>query len=119
MWNVTLAEAQAIIKIAGRNINNADTQMAPPLWQKNKEELKSLLMKVKEEIEKPDLKLIIQNTKNRHPLPSLHRKQMGEQWKQWQTSFLGAPKLLQMVTVVMKLRQLLLGRKSMTNLDSV
>ena len=36
MWNVTLAEAQAVIKIAGRNINNADTQMAPPLWQKKK-----------------------------------------------------------------------------------
>ena len=86
---------------------------------KKEEELKNLLMKKKEEIEKPDLKLNIQNTKNRHPLPSLHCKQMEEKWKQWQTSFLGAPKLLQMVTVVMKLRQLLLGTKSMTNLDSV
>ena len=44
---------------------------------------------------------------------------MGKQWKQWQTLFWGDPKSLQMVTAVMKLRQLLLWRKSMTNLDSI
>ena len=44
---------------------------------------------------------------------------MGKQWKQWQTLFWGAPKSLQMVTAAMKLRHLLLGRKSMTNLDSI
>ena len=44
---------------------------------------------------------------------------MGKQWKQWQTFFLGAPKSLQMVTATMKLRHLLLGRKVMTNLDSL
>ena len=44
---------------------------------------------------------------------------MGKQWKQCQTLFLGAPKLLQMVTAAMKLKCLLLGRKVMTNLDSM
>ena len=44
---------------------------------------------------------------------------MGKQWKQYQTLFLEAPKSLQMVTVAMKLRRLLLGRKVMTNLDSI
>ena len=62
MWNARLDEAQARIKIAGRNINNFryadDTLMA-----ESEEELKSLLMKVKEESEKVDLKLNIQNTK--------------------------------------------------------
>ena len=44
---------------------------------------------------------------------------MGKQWKQWQTLFLGAPKSLQIVTAAMKLRYLLLGRKVMSNLDSI
>ena len=44
---------------------------------------------------------------------------MGKQWKQCQTSFFGAPKSLQMVTAAMKLRRLLLGRKVMSNLDSI
>ena len=60
MRSTGLHEAQAGIKIAGRNINNSDTQMTPPLWQKAK---KSLLMKVKEESEKVCLKLNIQKTK--------------------------------------------------------
>ena len=60
MRSAGLHEAQAGIKIAGRNINNSDTQMTPPLWQKAK---KSLLMKVKEESEKVCLKLNIQKTK--------------------------------------------------------
>ena len=51
--------------------------------------------------------------------PSLHGKQMGKQWKQWETLFWGAPKSLQMVTAAMKLRYLLLGRKAMTTLDSI
>ena len=76
-------------------------------------ELKSLLMKVKKESEKAGLKLNIQKTK----IQSLNY--MGKQWKQWQTLFLGVPKSLQMVTAAMKLRHLPLGRKAMTNLDSV
>ena len=70
----------------------------------NEEELKSLLMQVKEESEKVGLKLNIQKTKIIHLVPSLHGKQMGKQWKQCQTLFWGAPKSLQMVTAAMKLK---------------
>ena len=49
-------------------------QMTPPLWQKAKKELKNLLMKVKEEREKPGLKLNIQKRRSWHPVPSLHGK---------------------------------------------
>ena len=82
----------------------------------SEEELKSLLMKVKEESEKAGLKLNIQKTKIMAPGPITLWQIMG---KQWQTLFLAAPKSLQMVTVAMKLRCLLLGRKVMTNLDSI
>ena len=60
-------------------------------------ELKSLLMKVKEESEKVGLKLNIQKTKTMAPVLSLHGKYMGKQWKQWLTIFFWAPKSLQMV----------------------
>ena len=62
MRNAGLEEAQAGIKIAGRNINNLNMQMTPPLWQKVKKNWKAL-MKVKEEGEKVGLKLNIQKTK--------------------------------------------------------
>ena len=68
------------------------------------EELKSLLMKVKEKSEKVGLKLNIQKTKTMASVPSLHGKQMGKQWKQCQTLFCWAPKSLQMVTAAMKLK---------------
>ena len=106
MRNAGLDGAQAGIKIAGRNINNLkyadDTLMA-----ESKEELKSLLTKVKEESQKAGLKLNIQKIKIMASGLSLHGKQMGKQWKQWQTFFEvggGAPKLLQMVTAAMKLK---------------
>ena len=67
----------------------------------SEEELKTLLMKVKEESEKVGLELNIQKTKI---MASLHGKQMGKQWKQCQTLFLGAPKSLQMVIAAMKLK---------------
>ena len=67
----------------------------------NEEDLKSLLMKVKEEGEKAVLKLNIQKIKSWHLVPSLHGKWMG---KQCQTLFFWAPKSLQMVATVMKLR---------------
>ena len=63
MWNAGLDEAQAGIKIAGRNINNLRYADDTTLMAGNKEELKSLLMKVKEESEKVGLKLTIQKTK--------------------------------------------------------
>ena len=70
----------------------------------SEEELKSLLMKVKEESEKVGSKLNIQKTKIMASVPSLRGKQMGKQWKQWQTLFLRAPKSLQMVIAAMKLK---------------
>ena len=66
------------------------------------EELKSLLMKVKEESEKVDLKLNLQKTKIMDLVPSLHGEQMGEQWKQWLTLFSCAPKSLWTETAAMK-----------------
>ena len=70
----------------------------------SKKKLKSLLMKVKEEREKAALKLNIKKIRSWHLVSSLHNKQMGKQWKQWQTFFFGAPKSLQMVTAAMKLK---------------
>ena len=86
----------------------------------SQEELKSLLMIVKEESEKVGLKLNIQKTKIMAS-GSITSWQIdgGKKWKQWQTLSSWAPKLLQMVTVAMKLRRLLLGRKVRTNLDSI
>ena len=81
MQNARLAEAQAGIKIAGRNINNLRYTDDTTLMAESKEELKSLLMKVKEESEKAGLKLSIQKTKIMASGPSLHGKYMGEQWK--------------------------------------
>ena len=70
----------------------------------SEEELKSLLMKVREESEKVGLKLNIQKTKIMASGPITSWQQMGKQWKQWQTLFWGAPKSLQMVTAAMKLK---------------
>ena len=119
MQNAGLEEAQAGIKIAGRNINNLRYADDTILMAESEEELKSLLMKVKEETEKAGLKLNIQKQRSWHRVPSLHGKQMEKQWKQWQTVFSWAPKSLQMVTAAMKLRHLFLGRNAMTNLNSI
>ena len=69
MRNARLNEAQAGIKIAGRNINNLRYADNTTLMAESKEELKSLLMKVEEESEKAGLKLNIQNTKIKAPCP--------------------------------------------------
>ena len=82
MKNAGLDEAQDGIKIAGRNINNFRYADDTTLIAESEEELKSLLIKVKEESEKVGLKLNIQKTKITHPVPSLRDKQMGQQWKQ-------------------------------------
>jgi len=74
MWNAGLDEAHVGIKIAGRNINNLRYADDTTLMAQSEEELKSLLMRVKEESEKVGLKLIIQKTKIWHPVPSLHGK---------------------------------------------
>ena len=80
MRNARLDEAEGGIKIAGRNINNLRYTDDTTLMAES-EELKSLLMKVKEESEKAGLKLNIQKTKIMASGPSLHGKYMGEQWK--------------------------------------
>ena len=104
MWNAGLDEVQAEIKIAMRNINNLRYADDTTLMAESKE-LKSLLMKVKEESEKVGLKLNIQKTKMMASGPITSWQIDGEIWKQWQTLFWGAPKSLQMVTVAMKLRK--------------
>ena len=74
MRNTGLGEAQAGIKIAGRNINNLRYADDTTLMAESKEELKSLLMKVKEKSEKAGIKLNIQKRRSWHPVPSLHGK---------------------------------------------
>ena len=74
MRNAGLEEAQAGIKIAGRNINNLRYADDTTLMAESEEELKSLLMKVKEDSEKDGLKLNIQKLRSWHPVPSLHGK---------------------------------------------
>ena len=73
MRNAGLEEAQGGVKIAGRNINNLRYADDTTLMAESEEELKSLLMKVKES-EKVGLKLNIQKTRSWHPVPSLHGK---------------------------------------------
>ena len=105
MRNAGLEEAQAGIKIAGRNIKNLRYADDTTLMVESEEELKSLLMKVKEESEKVGLKLNIQKMKMASgPITSWEID--GKQWKQSQTLFFSAPKSLQMVTAVMKLKDI-------------
>ena len=104
MRNAGLEEAQAGIKIAGRNISNLRYADDTTLMAETEEELKSLLMKVKEEGEKVGLKLNIQKTKIMASGPITSRQIDGKQRKQWQTLFWGAPKSLQMVITAMKLK---------------
>ena len=74
MRNAGLEEAQAGIKIAGRNINNLRYSDDTTFMVENEEELKILLMKVKDESEKVGLKLSIQKRRSWHLVPSLHGK---------------------------------------------
>ena len=82
MRNVRLDEAQAGIKIVRRNINNIRYADDTTLMAESQEELRSFLMKVNEESEKPGLKLNIQKLRSWHLVPSLHSKQVRKQWKQ-------------------------------------
>ena len=120
MQNVGLNEAQAGIKIAGRNINNLRYADDTTLMAESEEELKSFLMKVKEESEKAGLKLNIQKIKIMASSPIISWQIDGETVETVTDFILGAPKSLQMVTAAMKLKGTwLLGRKAMTNLDSI
>ena len=101
MWNTRLNEAQAGIKTAGRNINNLRYADDTTLLVESEEELKSLLMKVKEESEKVGLKLNIQKTK----IMALRPITSWEIDRETVADFIFlAPKSLQMVTAGMKLK---------------
>ena len=102
MWNARLDETQAVIKTARRNINNLRYASDTILITESKEELKSLLMKVKKESEKAGLKLNIQKLKNMATGPITSWQIDGEKWKQRQILFSWAPKSLQRVTATMK-----------------
>ena len=91
------------IYIAGRNTSNLRYEDDTTLMAESKEELKSLLLKVKEESEKAGLKLNIQKMKIMASSP-ITSWEMGKQWKRCHTLFWGAPKSLQMVIVAMKLK---------------
>ena len=104
MRNAGLEEAQAGIKIAGRNINNLRYADDTTLMAESAEELKSLLMKVKVESEKVRLKLNIQKTKIMASGPITSWEIDGETVETVADYFLGAPKSLQMVIAAMKLK---------------
>ena len=120
MRNAGVEEAQAGIKIAGENINNLRYAGDTTFMAENEEELKSLLIKVKEESEKVGLKLNIQKTKIVASSPIIS----------WQIEGGKVEAVTDLIFLVSKItvdgdcshkikRQLLLGRKSMTNLDSI
>ena len=103
MRNPGLEEAQAGIKIARRNISNLRYAADTTLMTEREEELKSLLLKVKEESEKIGLKLNIQKTKIMASCPITSREINGET-VETVSDFFWAPKSLQMVTAAMKLK---------------
>ena len=120
MWNAGLDEAQAEIKIAGRNINNLRYSVDTTLMAESEEELKSLLMKVKEESEKAGLKLNIQKTMIMASGPITS----------WQIDGKTMEAVTDFIFLVSKItadgdcsheikRRLLLGRKTMKNLDGI
>ena len=120
MWNARLDEAQAGIKIAGRNISNLRYADDTTLKAESEEELKSLLMKVKEEIEKVGLNSTFRKLRPWHLVPSLH---VGNRW--WNSGnsvrlyFLGSRITADDDCSHEIKRRLLLWTKVMTNLDSI
>ena len=117
MWNPGLDEAQAGIKIAGRNINNLRYVDDTTLMEESEEDLKSLLMKVKEESENVGLKLNIQKTKIMASSPITSWQIDGETVRDF--IFLGSRITADVDCNDEIKRWLLLGKKAMTNLDSV
>ena len=104
MGNAELEEAHVKSRLLGEMSITSDMQMTPHLMAESEEELKSLLMKVKEESEIVGLKLNVQKTKIIASGSITSWQIDGKQWKQCQTLFLGAPKSLQMVIAAMKLK---------------
>ena len=119
MRNAGLEEAQAGIKIVGRNINNLRYADNTTLIVESEEELKSLLMKVKEESEKVGLKLNIQKTKIMATGP-ITSWEIDEETGETVSNFLGEPKITADGDCSHEIkRRLLPGRRVMTNLDSI
>ena len=119
MINTGLEEAQAGIKIAGRNINNLRYADNTTLMAESKEELKSLLMKVKES-EKEGLKLNIKETKIMASSPITSWQIDGETMETVREFILGGSRITADGDCSHEIkRRLLLGRKAMTNLDSI
>ena len=119
MRNAGLEEAQAGIKIAGKNINNLRYADDTTLMAESEEELKSLLMKVKAESEKVALKLNIQKTKIMASGPITSREMDGETVETVSDFILGGSKITADSDCSHEIKRcLLLGRKVMTNLDS-
>ena len=120
MRNAGLEETQAGIKIAGRNINNLRYADDTTLMAESEEELKSLLMKVKEESEKVGLKLNIQKTKIMASGPITSWEMDGETMKTVRDFILGGSKITVDGNCSHEIKRcFLLGRKVMTNLDSI
>ena len=119
MRNGGLDEAQTGLKIARKNSNNLRNADDTTLMAENEEEIKSLLMKVKEENEKVGLKLNIQKSMNMASGP-ISSWQMGKKWKQWQTLFFWGSKITADGDCSHEIKRcLLLGRKVMSKLDSI
>ena len=118
MSNAGLNEAQAGIKIAGKNIISFRYADNTTFMEESEEKLRSLLMKVKEESEKVGLKLSIQKTKITASGP-ITSWRIDRETLETETLFSWAPKSLQMVTAAMKFKDPCLRRKVMTNLDSI
>ena len=120
MRNTGLEEAQAGIKIAGRDINNLRYADDTTLMAESEEELKSLLMKVKEESEKVGLRLNIQKTKIMASSPITSGEIDGETVETVADFILGGSKITADGDCSHEIKRcLLLGRKVMTNLDSI
>ena len=120
MWNAGLDEAQAGIKFAGKNTNNLRYADDTTLMAESEEELKSLLMKVKEESEKAGLKLSIQKTKIMASGPITSWQIDGETMETvTDFIFLGSKITVDDDCSHEIKRCLLLGRKAMINLDSI
>ena len=120
MWNAGLNEAQAGITISGRNINNLRYADDTTLMAESEEELQSLLMKVKEESEKVGLKLNIQKTKIMASGPITSWQIDGETMETVRDFILGGSQITADGDCSHEIKRcLLLGRKAMTNLDSI
>ena len=120
MRNAGLEETQAGIKIAGRNINNLRYADGTTLMAESEEELKSILVKVKEESEKAGLKLNIQKTNVMASSPITSWQINGETMETVRDFIFGGSKITAYGDCSQEIKRcLLLGRKAMTNLDSI